>query len=146
LRDSNGKVIGVIRHVYEEHIRYAKFAPAPAGVTEAASDRLVGVWEGTLLTHEQTKTPMVIKISKRNGSYQAGLDLPGNGVQDMPFKTFVFLSQSSLFLACSAGDDWATFRATLNNAATEMSGIWTERQGPLPMTFKRSTPQIRKTK
>ena len=138
LRDSSGKVAGAIRHFYEEHIRYAKFAPAPAGVAEAGCDRFIGVWEGTLVSDEQTKIQMVINISKLNGSHQASFDLPAQGVKDRPFKTLVFISQSSLFLAFDADDGRAIFRATLNDAATEMSGTWQEGQGSFPVTFKRT--------
>jgi CubicO group peptidase (beta-lactamase class C family) len=141
LRDSSGKIAGLILHFYEEHIRYAKFAPAPAlaGVAEADADRFIGVWEGTLVI-QQTKIQVVIKISKVKGSCQASLDVPGEGVKDKPFKTLIFPSQSSLFLACPSDEGRITFRATLNNAATEMSGTWKKQgQDSLPVTLKRNT-------
>ncbi len=145
VRDSSGKVTGVIRHVYENHIRYAKFGPAPAGVAEADSDRFIGVWEGALVIPEQSNIQMVINISKSKGSYQASFDVPAKFLKDLPFKTFVFPGPSSLFLACPADDGRATFRATLNDAATEMSGTWKEGQASFAVTFKRNTGQPPKT-
>jgi CubicO group peptidase (beta-lactamase class C family) len=145
LRDGSGKVTDVIRHFYEQHIRYAKFAAAPAGVAEADSDRFIGVWEGTFAIPEQTNLQMIIKISKLNGSYRASFDLPAQGVKDMPFETLVFVSPSSLFLACPSDNGRVTFLATLNDAATEMSGTWKEGQGSFPVAFKRTTGQPRGT-
>ncbi len=146
VRDSNGKVTGVIRHVYEDHIPYAKFAPAPVGVAEVDSDRFIGIWDGTLVVNERTKIPMVIKISKLTGSHKASFDIPGEGVKDQPFKTLGLLSRSSLFLACPTDNGRVTFRATLNDAATEMSGTWKNGQDSFPATFKRITPKAGKIK
>jgi CubicO group peptidase (beta-lactamase class C family) len=145
LQDSSGKIASVVRHVDASHIRYAKFAPVPAGAAEIDSGRFIGMWEGAFVINEQTKIQMVIKIAKRNGSCQASFDLPAQGVKDMPFETLVFVSPSSLFLAVPAEDGRATFRATLNDAATEMSGTWKEGQGSFAVTFKRTTGQPRGT-
>jgi serine-type D-Ala-D-Ala carboxypeptidase/endopeptidase len=146
LRDSSGKVTSVIWHFYESHIRYTKFGPAPAGVAEADSDRFIGIWEGAFVIHEQTNIQMVINISKSKGSYKASFNVPAKLLKEIPFKTFVFVNQSSLFLACSADDGRATFRATLNDTATEMSGTWKEGQASLAVTFKRTTSKTEKIK
>jgi CubicO group peptidase (beta-lactamase class C family) len=145
-RDSSGKVTGVIQHVYENHIRFAKFAPVLAEVGEPKTARFVGVWDGTLVINEQTKIQVVIKISKPTGFCQASFDIPQEGVKNKPFTALVLLSQSSLFLACPTGNGRATFRATLNDAATEMSGTWKNGQDSFPATFKRIDPQTVKTK
>jgi hypothetical protein len=146
VRGSGGKVTAVIQHVYENHLRFAKFARVLAEVGEAEAARFIGVWEGTLVVNEQTRVPIVIKISMLSGSRKASFDIPGEGVKDKPFTTLGLLSQSSLFLACPTGNGRVIFRATLNDAATEMSGTWKNGQDSFPATFKRTTPKPEKTK
>lgn len=143
VRDDSGGVASVVRHFYGSHIRYAKFAPVPPVLAKAEPSRFVGVWDGTFVINDKTKIQIIIKISNLNGSCKASFDLPGQDVKDMPFKTLIFVSQSSLFLACPSDNGRATFRAALNDAATEMSGTWKQGQDSLPVTFKRTTEQPR---
>jgi hypothetical protein len=146
VRDSGGKVTGVIRHVYESHVLFAKFAPGLAEVGEADPARFIGVWDGTLVVNERTKIPMVIKISNLTGSCKASFDIPTEGVKDKPFNTLGLLSQSSLFLACPTDNGRITFRVKLNDAATEMSGTWKNGPDAFPATFKRTTPKSENSK
>jgi hypothetical protein len=95
---------------------------------------------------EQIKIRVVIKIFKAEGSYRATLDIIDHGIKDYPFKTIVFTSKSSLFLGCSFDGGLATFNATLNAVATEMSGMWKEGQLSLPVTFKRTSSGAEKSK
>jgi CubicO group peptidase (beta-lactamase class C family) len=142
LRDTSGKVSSLICHVDQNHIRCARFAAAPAGVTEADADRFIGVWEAR---NEQTMLHLTITIAKTNASYLATFDNPGNGLKHIPFRNLIIGSKSSLLLQ-GLGERMATFGAILNDDATELAGTWREGQVSLPVTFKRTTPQTGKTK
>jgi hypothetical protein len=145
LRDSRGKISGLIRHLYEEHSRYVKFSSAPVGIG-AEPDGFLGVWGGMVIVNEKNEIPIIVKIHRLNGSYQASLDFPGKSLKDLPSKTSVLVGPSSLFLAFQVYGRRATLEAVLNDGATELAGTWREGQSTFPVALKRTTPKTAKNK
>jgi hypothetical protein len=143
LRDPAGPVTAAILHCYDRHTRYAKVAPAPT-VAASDTDNFLGTWE-TNFQNGQTTVHASLEISKRQGAYRA--TFTAKEFKNYPFETLVFLSDTSLFLGTSFGEHPASFKATLNAAATELSGTWKEGQTALTLTLTRAdgtAPEKRK--
>ena len=84
LRDKGEKVAGLIRHVYDSHTRYAKFAAAPPAIAEADADRFLGVWEATVVTEDRTRIRLGLKVTKVKGLLPGGHRHPRQRHQAVP--------------------------------------------------------------
>lgn len=135
LRNNSGRVTGLICHSYNHYLRYTKFAAPPPPPPELYSDKFLGTWEGMVGT-DQKQVRATIKIFKIKNSYQATLSIADYGVKNNPFQTIIFTGNSTILLACSSGDDRATFSGSLNASATEIVGKWQEGDLSIPVSFK----------
>jgi hypothetical protein len=102
-----------------------------------------GAWEGVLDTGgtgvqkgETTKTRVVARIFKKNGSYYSTADTIDEGRKDRPISKFVY-NYPSVRVELSQLSSW--YQATVNSDATEMSGTFKGGDRQTPLVLKRTT-------
>ena len=113
-------------------------AARPAGVPD-----IQGAWEGVLDTGgtgvqkgETTKTRVVARIFKKNGSYYSTADTIDEGRKDISASKFVY-NYPSVRVELSQLSSW--YQATVNSDATEMSGTFKGGDRQTPLVLKRTT-------
>jgi len=96
---------------------------------------LAGPWAGKL-TVGKVELRLVLKIAKSaDGSYTATIDSPDQGAKDIPV-TSILYNDPALQLELEGLA--AAYRGSLNKSATEISGIWEQGGGSLPLAFRRT--------
>jgi RNA polymerase sigma factor (sigma-70 family) len=104
----------------------------------AVAPDIRGVWAGVVEDADSyTRNRGVMKITLKNGAYQATVDLIDQGKKDIPFDVFVYRYPSVHAELKFAGGK-ATWDGTLNADATEMSGIWKQQNQSIRLKLKRA--------
>jgi hypothetical protein len=113
---------------------------AAHGATAAATSSqpaVVGDWSGTL-NAGPTQLRLLLHIkAAQDGTLTGTLDSIDQGANGIPIST-VSLKDGKLELNVAAVN--GTYEGTINKAATEIAGTWTQGQ-PLELNFKRAQPQ-----
>jgi hypothetical protein len=102
-----------------------------------------GAWEGVLDTGgmgiqkgETTKTRVVARVFKKNGSYYSTAETIDEGRKDISASKFVY-NYPSVRVELSQLSSW--YQATVNSDATEMSGTFKMGDRQIPLVLKRTT-------
>ena len=113
-------------------------ASRPAGAPD-----IQGAWEGVLDTGgtgvqkgETTKTRVVARVFKRNGSYYSTADSIDEGLKDRPISKFVYKYPS---VHIELKQLASSYEATVNADATEISGTFKLGDRQTPLVMKRTT-------
>jgi hypothetical protein len=112
----------------------AKITPAPKSAPIGKA--LEGTWNGTLEANGKTER-LVLKMANQPGGFATGtfVDLDGSGVE-IP----IGMSQKGSNVTVELPSVGAYYAGVLNAAGTEITGMWTQGQGPavLTLTFRRA--------
>jgi pimeloyl-ACP methyl ester carboxylesterase len=99
---------------------------------------IAGNWEGILKITPQIELRIVLDLKEgKDGKVSGKWASPDESLKDLPFDTLAFQNRELTFRA-SFSD--ANYKGTLNQAATEIAGTWTQRGGNYPVTFRRFDP------
>ncbi len=109
----------------------------------AGAPDIQGAWEGVLDTGgpgvqkgETTKTRVVARIFKKNGSYYSTADTIDEGRRDVPISKFVYQYPS---VHIELKELSSSYEATVNSDATEISGTFKTGDRQTPLVMKRTT-------
>jgi len=104
----------------------------------APNHGIVGNWEALLKVTPQIALRITLDLKEgKNGSLSGNWASPDESLKDLPFDSLAFTDGVLTF---SAKFSDANYKGTLNNAASEIAGTWTQRGKTYPMTFKRFDP------
>jgi hypothetical protein len=112
----------------------AKITPTPKSAPIGKA--LEGTWTGTLEANGKTER-LVLRMANQPGGFATGtiVDLDGSGVE-IP----IGMSQKGSNVTIELPSVGASYAGVLNAAGTEITGTWTQGQGPavLTLTFRRA--------
>ncbi len=116
---------------------------APVGAVraddKAATNKGIGgSWEAALKVTPQIELRITLDLKAgSNGSLSGDWASPDEALKNLPFDSLAFKNGVLTFNAKFSD---ANYKGTLNKAATEITGTWTQRGKTYPMTFKRFDP------
>jgi hypothetical protein len=109
----------------------------------AGAPEIQGAWEGVLDTGgtgiqkgETTKTRVVARIFKKNGSYYTTADTIDEGRRNVPISKFIYKYPS---VRIELKELSSSYEAAVNSDATEISGTFKTGDRQTPLVMKRTT-------
>ncbi|RMB25777.1 hypothetical protein C8J47_3729 [Sphingomonas sp. PP-F2F-G114-C0414] len=109
---------------------------APQTTTVAASNAIVGDWQGAIVPAPGRSIPLILHISGTPGSLTATLDSPAQGAVGLPVAS---VKQEGRTLHLMLTTPSASYTAILSDDGRTLEGTWSQGGGSIPLTMTRAT-------
>lgn len=106
-------------------------AAKPRLFEDSSLARLKGKWLGTLTAGAQ-ELRVILRVEQRDGGFFVAIDSPDQGAKGIPVSS-IRLDESAITFESQAVA--GSFTGDLNEAATEISGTWSQGGADLPLTL-----------
>ncbi|KQS46233.1 alpha/beta hydrolase family protein [Sphingomonas sp. Leaf198] len=109
---------------------------APQTTTVAASNAIVGDWQGAIVPAPGRSIPLILHISGTPGSLTATLDSPAQGAVGLPVAS---VKQEGRTLHLMLTTPSASYTAILSDDGRTLEGTWSQGSGSISLTMTRAT-------